>query len=61
MTNVAPQRQRRNLTASIVFAALAAVFSVFGLLQGHAYAWVMATSTMLTSLIYLWTWRTGAK
>ena len=61
MTNVPRQRQRRDLTVSIVFAALAAACSVLGLLQGHPYAWVIATSTMLTSLIYLWTWRTGAK
>jgi hypothetical protein len=61
MTKVALQRQRRYLTASIVFAALAATFSVLELHQGHPYDWVMATSTMLSSLIYLWIWRTGAK
>lgn len=61
MTKVAPPRQRRNLTASIVFAALAAAFSVLGLLQGHPYDWVMATGTMLSSLIYLWIWRTARK
>jgi hypothetical protein len=61
MTKVAPQRQRRYLTASIVFAALAATFSVLELLQGHPYDWVMATGMMLSSLIYLRIWRTGAK